>query len=165
MSTGYNKTAWQDGDIITADKMNNIENGIKDVEDTIGELKENLSDLQEVSDTKAAAIYETASGEIASFSDGADDLPMKSCVVKMEPIQDLHGYDSPWPAGGGKNLADTRNRDVSIAGFALYQMPMVLYRFLVLGILRLVGSHLSVLPISRRATMSFRRTAHISHAL
>ena len=27
MST-YNKTVWQDGDIITADKMNNIENGI-----------------------------------------------------------------------------------------------------------------------------------------
>ena len=22
----------------------------------------------------------------------------------LEPIQDLHGYDSPWPAGGGKNL-------------------------------------------------------------
>lgn len=26
-----------------------------------------------------------------------------SLLVTMEPIQDLHGYDSPWPAGGGKN--------------------------------------------------------------
>ena len=26
--------------------------------------------------------------------------------VALEPIQDLHGYDSPWPAGGGKNKFD-----------------------------------------------------------
>ena len=43
MSTEYIKTSWQDGDIITADKMNNIENGIKDVEDTTTSLKEDLS--------------------------------------------------------------------------------------------------------------------------
>lgn len=24
-------------------------------------------------------------------------------VISLEPIQDLHGYDHPWPAGGGKN--------------------------------------------------------------
>lgn len=45
MNTEYIKTSWQDGDIITADKMNNIENGIKGVEDTIGELKENFNDF------------------------------------------------------------------------------------------------------------------------
>jgi hypothetical protein len=27
----------------------------------------------------------------------------KSVVVSVKPIQDLHGYDHPWPAGGGKN--------------------------------------------------------------
>ncbi len=27
----------------------------------------------------------------------------KSCAVEMNPIQDLHGYSNPWPAGGGKN--------------------------------------------------------------
>lgn len=42
MSTEYTKTNWQDGDIITADKMNNIENGIKDVEGTTTSLKEDL---------------------------------------------------------------------------------------------------------------------------
>lgn len=26
-----------------------------------------------------------------------------SLLVNMEPIQDLHGYSHPWPAGGGKN--------------------------------------------------------------
>lgn len=61
----------------------------------VSELKENLTDLQEVSDTKAAAIYETASGSIASFTDGADDMPMKSCVVNIEPIQEGTGDPSP----------------------------------------------------------------------
>lgn len=59
---------------------------------------------------------DTASGSIASFPDGADNIPLKSCVVQVNPVQDLHGYDSPWPAGGGKNLADTRNLDVTVAG-------------------------------------------------
>lgn len=49
---------------------------------------------------------DTASGEIASFPDGADSVPMQSVVVSMEPVQDLHGYDHPWPAGGGENLAN-----------------------------------------------------------
>ena len=51
----------------------------------------------------ASVIKDTATGDICSFSDGADDVPMDSLKVKIEPVQDLHGYDSPWPAGGGKN--------------------------------------------------------------
>lgn len=31
--------------------------------------------------------------------------PLKECKVHFEPVQDLHGYDKPWPAGGGKNIA------------------------------------------------------------
>ena len=46
----------------------------------------------------------TASGAIASFTDGGNNVPLKQLVVDIEPVQDLHGYDSPWPAGGGKNL-------------------------------------------------------------
>ena len=46
------------------------------------------------------------SGEIASFSDGADDLPVKNLTVNIEPTQDLHGYENPWPAGGGINIWD-----------------------------------------------------------
>lgn len=46
---------------------------------------------------------DTASGSVASFSDGAE-LPLKSLTVNIDPVQDLHGYDSPWPAGGGANL-------------------------------------------------------------
>ena len=52
----------------------------------------------------APVIKSTASGEIASFSDGADGRQIDSLVVNIEPVQDLHGYDSPWPAGGNVNL-------------------------------------------------------------
>ena len=51
-----------------------------------------------------AFVTDSASGSIASFPDGADDLPLKSLVVDIDPIQDLHGYDSPWVGGSGKNL-------------------------------------------------------------
>ena len=31
-------------------------------------------------------------------------VALNDLSVTMQPIQDLHGYSSPWPAGGGKNL-------------------------------------------------------------
>lgn len=44
-----------------------------------------------------------AFGAVATFESEFEDAPLKSCIVHVEPVQDLHGYDSPWPAGGGKN--------------------------------------------------------------
>ena len=46
---------------------------------------------------------DTASGAIASFPDGQSVFPLKSLVAEINPIQDLHGYSSPWVGGGGKN--------------------------------------------------------------
>ena len=40
---------------------------------------------------------------IASFDDGGDDAPVKELIVNIDPVQDLHGQDAPYPAGGGKN--------------------------------------------------------------
>lgn len=54
-------------------------------------------------------ITDTASGPIASFPDGADGMPLKSLVVDIDPVQDLHGYANPWPAGGGKNKLNITN--------------------------------------------------------
>lgn len=59
---------------------------------------------QEIND-KADVIISTASGSIAHFEDGAE-ADAKSVIAHIEPVQDLHGYDAPWPAGGGKNLYD-----------------------------------------------------------
>ena len=50
----------------------------------------------------ASMPHDTASGSIASFPDGAA-MPVIDCSVAVAPNQDLHGYDNPWPAGGGKN--------------------------------------------------------------
>jgi len=61
--------------------------------------------ISEALQDKADVIISSASGAIASFPDGAA-APVEKLVVNVEPVQDLHGYDSPWPAGGGKNKFD-----------------------------------------------------------
>lgn len=43
-----------------------------------------------------------ASGEIATFRTDMG-AKLKTLTAQFAPVQDLHGYDAPWPAGGGKN--------------------------------------------------------------
>ena len=38
---------------------------------------------------------------------------LKSCVVGIEPVQDLHGQANPYPAGGGKNLINNERYNAS----------------------------------------------------
>lgn len=78
-----------------------------------------IAELEEEINGKAPAVYSTTSGSIASFADGADDLPLKSCVVNIEPIQEGSGDPSPdnvrsisgrtglSVVRSGKNLLDT----------------------------------------------------------
>ena len=54
---------------------------------------------------KADVIHSTASGAIASFADGAE-MPVDEVTAQINPVQDLHGYENPWPAGGGVNKID-----------------------------------------------------------
>lgn len=68
--------------------------------------KQDIADIAEADLTPTilnAFPTDIASGAVASFPDGADDLPLKSLVVNIDPVQDLNGYSYPWPAGGGKN--------------------------------------------------------------
>lgn len=65
-----------------------------------------LNQIDSLDNSKAPVIINSASGAIATFSDGADDLPVESMTVQIEPVQDLNGQSSPYPAGGGKNLVD-----------------------------------------------------------
>ena len=44
----------------------------------------------------APIIYNTASGAVASFSDGSDDYPIKGLTVEVEPVQS--GSDDPSPS-------------------------------------------------------------------
>ena len=69
-------------------------------------LTEDVNDPTTGLASKAPAIVNTVSGNVVSISDGAEGIPVKKIVGTIEPVQDLHGYANPWPAGGGKNLWD-----------------------------------------------------------
>ena len=49
--------------------------------------------------------YETVTGNPVSFN-AITPFPLRQLSVAFSPKQDLHGYDSPWPAGGGANKWD-----------------------------------------------------------
>ena len=51
---------------------------------------------------KAKYQWSVVSGAIVSFYTSVE-YALRKLVVTLLPQQDLHGYDSPWPAGGGKN--------------------------------------------------------------
>lgn len=60
--------------------------------DEIAELK---NDLSELSSAYSAFVVETETGSIASFSDGADDVPVKDLTVAIEPVQSGSGDPAP----------------------------------------------------------------------
>lgn len=53
----------------------------------------------------SSRIIKTVKGAIAHMTDALARLAIK-IVASIEPVQDLHGQDAPWPPGGGKNLID-----------------------------------------------------------
>lgn len=72
-----------------------------------------------------------ASGDIAEFPDGLA-LPAINVTAEINPEQDLHGYENPWPAGGGKNLINcdyVKNEGSSMNVYtpAIYVQPGVYY--------------------------------------
>ena len=57
---------------------------------------------------KAYDVYITneVSGDVVTFPDGADMIPMKSVSVNFLPVQSFNGYSKPWGPGAGKNILD-----------------------------------------------------------
>lgn len=53
----------------------------------------------------------TLTDSVVTIPDGQDSA-IQSLRVGLEPIQDLHGYDNPWPAGGGKNKFDYSKENI-----------------------------------------------------
>ena len=54
----------------------------------------------------AEVINNTATGSIAHIEDGANNYSINSLITDINHIQNLHGYNSPWAGGEGKNLLD-----------------------------------------------------------
>ena len=70
-----------------------------------------ITDLKNGLSQNAIPIVSSASGAIASFSDGADDVPVKDLVVNIEPVQEGTGDPSPdnvRPISGWTGLKLTR---------------------------------------------------------
>ena len=74
--------------------------------DEVSQQKSAIEDLQALTNQKAGMLIDTASGAIASFVPDSTIDNLLGVSVDIEPVQDLHGYDSPWPGGGGKNKAN-----------------------------------------------------------
>ena len=54
--------------------------------------------------------------DIASFDNGAGNIPVKELTVDLEATQDLHGYNHPWAGGAGKNVLPTFSGTPTISG-------------------------------------------------
>ena len=63
----------------------------------------NLGEVPTEIDANPSETYGPA--DIVSFEAAQEDT-ISGAEFSIVPQQDLHGYDSPWPAGGGKNLFD-----------------------------------------------------------
>jgi len=84
------------------DEIDGIITSVLENDATFSSAIDELYTLQE--ENSNLVITKTASGNIVSFSDGGDNIPVKDLIIDINPVQDLHGYANPWPAGGGKNL-------------------------------------------------------------
>lgn len=49
-------------------------------------------------------VTETTSGNPAVIDNMSNLVQVDDLQIAIEPVQDLHGYDSPWAGGAGKNL-------------------------------------------------------------
>ena len=63
----------------------------------------------------ASAAWSTITGNPVSFT--AKAAPLRQLEVAFSPVQDLHGYDAPWPAGGGKNKINASDVTLNEAGY------------------------------------------------
>jgi hypothetical protein len=66
---------------------------------------------------KAASwVWKTVSGSLLHITDALAGN-VSALSVAINPVQDLHGYENPWPAGGGKNVMPYPSaRDVTFVG-------------------------------------------------
>lgn len=62
----------------------------------------------------ARYIYGSGSGDVVSFDTNIPDA-IESLIAYIAAVQDLNGYDNPWPAGGGKNLLQNTGTSQTIS--------------------------------------------------
>lgn len=55
-----------------------------------------------------------AKSSIVNFDDGADGMLIKSLIADINSLQDLHGYDKPWPGGTINRIDATTVEDSNL---------------------------------------------------
>lgn len=73
------------------------------------QIEEDIVDLDlRVTDIENELMGESTYGPSnpVEFNDPVGDVPLKEVIIDIKPVQDLNGYEYPWPAGGNKNLVD-----------------------------------------------------------
>ena len=79
---------------------NTLQTTDKTIPGAINELKSGFTNL----DTEVNGDATTYPYADVITIDDAVPSNLADCNVKIEPVQDLHGYDKPWVGGAGKNL-------------------------------------------------------------
>jgi len=89
--------------------------GVNVEEVNTNDILDDYATKEDVQDN-VSIVEKSASGAVASFDDGLDNIPLKELVVDINPTQDLHGYDKPWIGGTGKNLFQTTMQSTTVNG-------------------------------------------------
>lgn len=63
--------------------------------------------------------YISVSETSLAHIENAAACPAENVVINIEPVQDLHGYDAPWPAGGGKNKLEVTSTSTTQNGVTI----------------------------------------------
>ncbi len=74
---------------------------------------DNGEDTTYVVATAPAIVETTEPAGVASFSDGAEGIPVTSLIADITPVQNLNGQSAPYPAGGGKNMLNVTESGVT----------------------------------------------------
>ena len=105
-----------------AETAQGLAESAKDDAESARDLAQQYAESIDPDNIFSAYATDTASGSVASFADGADDIPIKSVVVNIEPVQSGSGDPSPdnvrpisgWTGAqvvrAGKNLWDEEYR-------------------------------------------------------
>ena len=85
------------------------------IEGDVSTLKSGLTDLSEEVNGDATT-YPYA--DVITIPD-AVPANVADCNVKIEPVQDLHGYDHPWVGGAYKNKCFVTDKTIAGAGYVI----------------------------------------------
>ncbi len=102
---GTNIDSFGDVETALATKVNKVEGKGLSTNDFTDAYKTAIGDNTTAIEAIDSKIDDATTYPYADVITVSDAVPanLADCSVKIEPIQDLHGYDKPWVGGAGKN--------------------------------------------------------------